>query len=143
MQGAILRVKLRHLEQLDRGAPRRARRATTRCSQDSGVDAAGARCRTRGTSTTSTRSARATATGCSSSCSRAGIQTGLHYPIPVHLQQAHADLGYGAGDFPQSEAAASEVLSLPMYPEMPLTDVERTAAAIAEVASSATVRASS
>jgi dTDP-4-amino-4,6-dideoxygalactose transaminase len=47
-----------------------------------------------------------------------GIQTGLHYPIPVHLQPAHADLGYSAGDFPVSEAAAREVLSLPMYPEM-------------------------
>jgi len=47
-----------------------------------------------------------------------GIQTGLHYPIPVHLQEAHADLGYKVGDFPQSEAAAREVLSLPMWPEM-------------------------
>src|SRR5690606_17559919 len=48
----------------------------------------------------------------------AGIQTGLHYPIPVHLQPAHADLGYSAGDFPEAEAAAREVLSLPIYPEM-------------------------
>jgi len=72
-----------------------------------------------------------------------GIHTGLHYPIPVHLQEAHADLGYRAGQFPQSEAAAREVLSLPMYPEMPLTDVERVAGAIADVAASATVRASS
>ena len=44
-----------------------------------------------------------------------GVQTGLHYPIPVHLQEAHADLGHKAGDFPQSEAAANEVLSLPMF----------------------------
>jgi dTDP-4-amino-4,6-dideoxygalactose transaminase len=47
-----------------------------------------------------------------------GIQTGIHYPIPVHLQPAYADLGYGAGDFPESERAAREVLSLPMYPEL-------------------------
>lgn len=47
-----------------------------------------------------------------------GIQTGIHYPIPVHLQPAHADLGYRAGDFPESERAANEVLSLPMYPEL-------------------------
>ena len=57
------------------------------------------------------------------------MQTGLHYPIPVHLQEAHADLGYKAGDFPQSEAAADEVLSLPMYPEMTSSQVEQVVAA--------------
>jgi dTDP-4-amino-4,6-dideoxygalactose transaminase/acetyltransferase-like isoleucine patch superfamily enzyme len=48
----------------------------------------------------------------------AGIETGIHYPVPVHLQPAYADLGYGPGDFPESERAAAEVLSLPLYPEM-------------------------
>jgi len=57
-----------------------------------------------------------------------GIQTGLHYPIPVHLQEAHRDLGYVRGQFPNAEAAADDVLSLPMFPE--LTDGQ-----IAEVAS--------
>ncbi|MBE9233111.1 DegT/DnrJ/EryC1/StrS family aminotransferase [Cuspidothrix issatschenkoi LEGE 03284] len=47
-----------------------------------------------------------------------GIQTGIHYPIPVHLQPAYADLGYKIGDFPHSELAAQEVLSLPMYAEL-------------------------
>ncbi|EJC71797.1 putative PLP-dependent enzyme possibly involved in cell wall biogenesis [Rhizobium leguminosarum bv. trifolii WSM2012] len=59
-----------------------------------------------------------------------GIQSGLHYPIPVHLQKAHADLGYRAGDFPVSEAAAREVLSLPIYPEMPTRHVDQVAAAL-------------
>ncbi|RUL99624.1 DegT/DnrJ/EryC1/StrS family aminotransferase [Rhizobium chutanense] len=59
-----------------------------------------------------------------------GIQSGLHYPIPVHLQKAHADLGYQAGDFPISEAAAREVLSLPIYPEMPAWHVDQVAAAL-------------
>ncbi|HEX5473143.1 MAG TPA: DegT/DnrJ/EryC1/StrS family aminotransferase [Vicinamibacterales bacterium] len=59
-----------------------------------------------------------------------GVQTGIHYPIPVHLQTAHADLGYQRGDFPVSERLADEVLSLPMYPEMPLTAVEEVVAAI-------------
>jgi dTDP-4-amino-4,6-dideoxygalactose transaminase len=57
----------------------------------------------------------------------AGVQTGVHYPIPVHLQPAYSDLGYKAGDFPVSERAAGEVLSLPMFPEL-------TAAQIGEVA---------
>jgi dTDP-4-amino-4,6-dideoxygalactose transaminase len=49
----------------------------------------------------------------------AGIETGVHYPIPVHLQPAWSELGYRVGDFPVSETAAREVLSLPMYPELP------------------------
>jgi len=48
----------------------------------------------------------------------AGISTGLHYPIPVHLQPAYRHLGYEVGDFPETERACKEVLSLPMYPEL-------------------------
>ncbi len=47
-----------------------------------------------------------------------GIQTGVHYPVPVHLQPAYRDLGYKAGDFPVAEAVAGEVLSLPLFAEM-------------------------
>jgi dTDP-4-amino-4,6-dideoxygalactose transaminase len=47
-----------------------------------------------------------------------GIQTGIHYPIPVHLQPAYADLGYKEGAFPHAERAAAEVLSLPMFAEL-------------------------
>ncbi len=63
-----------------------------------------------------------------------GVQTGIHYPIPVHLQPAFADLGYEAGDFPHAEAAAREVLSLPMYPEMTPQHIEHVAAAVREMA---------
>jgi dTDP-4-amino-4,6-dideoxygalactose transaminase len=48
----------------------------------------------------------------------AGIQSSIHYPVPAHLQPAYADLGYARGSLPQSEKAAAEVLSLPLYPEM-------------------------
>jgi dTDP-4-amino-4,6-dideoxygalactose transaminase len=50
--------------------------------------------------------------------SQAGVQTGIHYPTPVHLLPAHADLGYRVGQFPNSERAANEVLSLPMFAEL-------------------------
>ena len=49
---------------------------------------------------------------------KAGISTGLHYPIPVHLQPAYRHLGYEEGDFPETERACKEVLSLPLYPEL-------------------------
>lgn len=48
----------------------------------------------------------------------AGIDVGIHYPIPVHLQKAYAELGYQPGDFPVTEMLANEFLSLPIYPEL-------------------------
>lgn len=61
-----------------------------------------------------------------------GIQTSMHYPIPVHLQPAYRDLGYKAGDFPESEDIARKVLSLPLWPEMPREHVELVARTIKE-----------
>jgi dTDP-4-amino-4,6-dideoxygalactose transaminase len=61
-----------------------------------------------------------------------GIQTGIHYPIPVHLLPAYADLGHGPGDFPCSESAANEVLSLPMFAELNDDHIETVAAAVRE-----------
>jgi dTDP-4-amino-4,6-dideoxygalactose transaminase len=59
-----------------------------------------------------------------------GIHTGIHYPIPVHLQPAHADLGYTKRDFPVAEQLAEEVLSLPIYPELSDAQVGEVAAAL-------------
>ena len=61
-----------------------------------------------------------------------GIETGIHYRAPVHLEPAYSDMGYLAGDFPHSERAASEVLSLPIYPELSREQVELVTAAIRE-----------
>jgi dTDP-4-amino-4,6-dideoxygalactose transaminase len=48
----------------------------------------------------------------------AGIGAGIHYPIPVHLQKAYAEVGYQAGDLPVTEMLANDFLSLPIYPEL-------------------------
>jgi dTDP-4-amino-4,6-dideoxygalactose transaminase len=60
------------------------------------------------------------------------IGSGIHYPIPVHLQRAYADLGYKAGHFPLTERACNEVLSLPMYAELPGEHLMQVAEAIHE-----------
>ena len=62
----------------------------------------------------------------------AGVATGLHYPIPVHLQPAYAALGHKAGDFPVSEQLAAQGLSLPMYAELSDEQVHYVAAMIRE-----------
>jgi dTDP-4-amino-4,6-dideoxygalactose transaminase len=64
-----------------------------------------------------------------------GISTGIHYPVPIHLQEAYRERGFHTGAFPVTEAAASRVLSLPMYPEMTESDVRRVAAAVNELVS--------
>ena len=60
----------------------------------------------------------------------AGVQAGIHYPIPVHLQPAYRDARYKEGDFPVAEAVASEVISLPMFPEMTPAQIDEVCAAV-------------
>jgi dTDP-4-amino-4,6-dideoxygalactose transaminase len=57
-----------------------------------------------------------------------GIDTAIHYPVPVHLQPAYRALGYGRGAFPVSERAADSVVSLPMHPFLTREEVEYVAA---------------
>jgi len=64
--------------------------------------------------------------------SERGIGTGVHYPVPIHLQEASAFLGYRQGDFPVTERLAGEVVSLPMYAELTDAQVDTVAAAVAE-----------
>jgi dTDP-4-amino-4,6-dideoxygalactose transaminase len=59
-----------------------------------------------------------------------GIITGIHYPVPLHLQPAYSYLGLGEGSYPVTEQAAREILSLPMYPELRGEDVEHVAQVI-------------
>ncbi len=60
----------------------------------------------------------------------AHIQTGVHYPVPVHLTGAYSHLGYGSGDLPVSERAAAELLSLPMFPGITIAQQERVVSAL-------------
>ncbi len=59
-----------------------------------------------------------------------GIQSMVYYPLSLHLQEVYKDLGYKAGDFPESEKAHAQVLSLPMYPELSEDQVRQVAGAV-------------
>lgn len=116
LQGAILRVKLRHLEDWTEARRDHARRYDELL--------AGACPRTPEVlpDRRHVYHVYAVRTGdreaVQASLHARGIQTGIHYPTPVHLQPAYADPQFRCGDFPHAERAAAEVLSLPMYPEL-------------------------
>jgi dTDP-4-amino-4,6-dideoxygalactose transaminase len=59
------------------------------------------------------------------------IGTAIHYPVPLHLQEAYKHLGYAKGSFPVSEQAAAEILSLPMYPQLGIEEIHRVVQEIA------------
>jgi dTDP-4-amino-4,6-dideoxygalactose transaminase len=63
----------------------------------------------------------------------AGIGTAVHYPIPLHLSRAYASLGFRPGDFPVAEAAAAEILSLPMYPQLSIDHLPRIVTTVTSV----------
>jgi dTDP-4-amino-4,6-dideoxygalactose transaminase len=62
---------------------------------------------------------------------RAGVGTGIHYPIPVHLQDAYRSMGFKQGDFPVAESVAAQVLSLPMFPGLTVAQQKRVVEEIA------------
>jgi dTDP-4-amino-4,6-dideoxygalactose transaminase len=116
IQGAVLRVKLRHLEKWTE-ARRAVAKRYDQLLTGSGVGLPKQMDYARHVYhiyavRTSERSTMQEA------LSAQGVQTGIHYPFPVHLLPAFADLGYKAGRFPHAERAANEVLSLPMFPEL-------------------------
>jgi dTDP-4-amino-4,6-dideoxygalactose transaminase len=116
IQGAVLRVKLRHLEDWTE-ARRAAARRYDELLGGSRIELPEALPHNRHVyHIYAIRSPDRAAW--QEALTEAGVQTGIHYPIPVHLMPAHADLGYTEGQFPHAERAAREVLSLPMFPEL-------------------------
>ena len=61
-----------------------------------------------------------------------GVQSAVHYAVPLHLEPAFAHLGYHPGDFPAAERAAREIVSLPMFPHLQAEEVRRVAEAVEE-----------
>jgi dTDP-4-amino-4,6-dideoxygalactose transaminase len=128
IQGAILHVKLRHIEAWTEA--RRAHAAEySRLLHDSGIGVPRAMPYARHVwhvyaVRTQDRQ------GLQDALQRQEIQFGVHYPIPIHLQPAWAELNYSAGDFPHAEKAADEVLSLPIYPELTPENIHSVVGAI-------------
>jgi dTDP-4-amino-4,6-dideoxygalactose transaminase len=116
LQGAILRVKLRHLERwTEARRAHAARYGALLADTGLGLPSEAPGCRhVYHVYAVRTRERE----NLMRNLGELGIQTGIHYPVPVHLQPAYADAAWSSGSFPQSEKAADEVVSLPMYPEM-------------------------
>jgi dTDP-4-amino-4,6-dideoxygalactose transaminase len=131
LQAAILRVKLRHLDEWNRARQERAKDYTRRLLEIRGVmpplvpegyqhvfHQYTIRVEHRNLLQEALQEKKI---GCS-----------VYYPVPLHLQPLYASLGYKKGDFPHSERAAQEVLSLPMYPELRTEQIERVTQTIGE-----------
>lgn len=144
LQAAILRVKLRHLNQWNE------QRREIAARYSSGFEAAGL---TRPGSVTPDRQAPIALLAVNPEAfhifhqyvvrahrrdelraflAEAGVGTEIYYPLPLHLQEAFAYLGYSKGDVPEAERASAEVLALPMFPELRDEEQQRVVAKIAE-----------
>jgi len=132
IQGAVLRVKLRHLDEWNCARDLHAR---AYCSMLSNSMVGVPRQMSYARHVHHVYAVRAPERDqLQERLARAGVQTGIHYPIPVHLQEAYREPHYKEGDFPFSEAAAREVLSLPMYAELTSQQVEYVASQIPKCA---------
>jgi dTDP-4-amino-4,6-dideoxygalactose transaminase len=69
-----------------------------------------------------------------------GIETRIHYPVPIHLMDRFKDLCYAEGSFPEAEKAADEVLSIPIYPELTNSEVDTITDSLREISLTTQVR---
>jgi len=129
-QGAILRVKLRHLDGWTESRRAHAQQyAKLLAESDVVIPSVRSDCRhvwhVYGVRTADRQ-------GLQQRLQDQGVQSNIHYPFPIHLLPAWADLGYAEGAFPHAEAAAREELSLPMYPELTQEQIEQVCSVIQE-----------
>jgi dTDP-4-amino-4,6-dideoxygalactose transaminase len=139
LQAAVLRVKLRHLDAWQQGRQNRANRYR-RLFESAGLSsfitappAPSAKFEHVYNQFTIRSSRR---DDLKAFLQSAGVPSEIYYPLCIHLQEAFAYLGHASGDFPESEKASREVLSLPVYPELPDTQQDRVVQAIADFRSS-------
>lgn len=138
IQGAVLRVKLAHLEKWTEARRSHATRYNELLAE-AGIGLPGEfSCNRHVYHIYAIRVPRRDAF--QQALSLRGVQTGIHYPIPVHLQPAYADVGHRAGDFSHAEAASSEVLSLPMFAELKKEQIKYVCQCIQEIRSHGTFR---
>jgi dTDP-4-amino-4,6-dideoxygalactose transaminase len=134
IQGAVLRIKLRHLD-----ANNEKRRANARIYEEllNGIPGlvlpteAADRCHVHHLYAIRVPNRDQVLT----ELNKAGIGCGIHYPVPLHLQEAYAGLNQGPGSFPVAERCAGEFLSLPMFPELTRAQIERVAETVKAVMS--------
>jgi dTDP-3-amino-3,4,6-trideoxy-alpha-D-glucose transaminase len=134
LQAAILRVKLPYLDGWNAARAERAAYYTRK------FDQAGSPVRPISTRSYGQpayhlyviRTPDGTRDGLQAYLKEAGISTMIHYPIPVHLQEAYAGLGLGPGAYPDAELLARTVLSLPLYPELAFADMDRVVKAVTD-----------
>lgn len=135
-QGAILRVKLRHLDKWTEGRRTGAKQydeLLADCEVETPKEMAW------GQHVYHVYTVRAEdRDGLHAALAADGIQTGIHYPVPVHLQPAYSDSVYGPGSFPHAERAANQVLSLPLYPELSSRQVAQVVEAVRKFVGSKT-----
>ena len=133
MQAAILRVKLKHLDEWNALRHRLTSLYTRLLSQIDGIEPPYVEEHNKPSGnyyTIRLKDSRLNRNGLRKHLEAEDIETAIYYPLSLHLQEVYKSLGYKPGDFPQSEQAQEQVLSLPMYPELSQGQVEEVAAAI-------------
>jgi dTDP-4-amino-4,6-dideoxygalactose transaminase len=131
LQAGILTVKLRHLAEWTRKRQAAAKRYDEMLSSVDGVTAPQQPEWSRAVYHLYVVRVQDRA-GLQKHLAEANIDTGIHYPLPLHLQQAYKHFGYKQGDFPVTEKVAAEILSLPMYPQLEAEQQQRVVQKAAE-----------
>ena len=127
---ALLLVKLPHLAAWNEARRAAAARLRSALGGVHGVTVTRGRATTSSPCTTSTSCRWRTGTRCARGWESGASRSGIHYPVPLHLQPAYAGLGYARGDFPVAERLAERILSLPMFPEIDQAQRDHVVAAL-------------